>query len=438
MHHALLGLLLTGLISPLCTASPLQGDPLTPGSREGIDARVFVAIGEPLFIQIERSLEGEMTVRGAPAPIITEMKEERRFVDRVDVLTDDREECSRQYLRVRSTQDGEITDEPLNGLTLSWISAEGEVQVMPSEGRVLLESKLRKLLRAQGSVGLHASLPRDIAVGESTTIDLSALGDVLLDSYLDTTTGAGSLTLERLEEDGRLAVFTGSLHFIQEGELQPELTGRVEYTLGCELRVDLTEHRIKSINLAGRVEMTAGGTPDQPTLSFDGRYQLELSTASGDSAQRALKEKPVYRKKAFRGTHMDVEVELPSFYDDAANEAGVLYARRCLDGDGVLVSLVYDADLTAKSKADARKVFDGIEVGLERGGVEALRVRKRSGRVGNGRSYAYEYKGKRYLKDVYHHGRRFLVFEVSAPPETFEAARRDMERARSSLRAVRS
>jgi hypothetical protein len=58
--------------------------------------------------------------------------------------------------------------------------------------------------------------------------------------------------------------------------------------------------------------------------------------------------------------------------------------------------------------------------------------------VGNGRSYAYEYKGKRYVKDVYHHGRRFLVFEVSAPPETFEAARRDMERARSSLRAVRS
>ena len=33
---------------------------------------------------------------------------------------------------------------------------------------------------------------------------------------------------------------------------------------------------------------------------------------------------------------------------------------------------------------------------------------------------------------------RDLVFEVSAPPETFEAARRDMERARSSLRAVRS
>ena len=149
MHHALLGLLLTGLISPLCTASPLQGDPLTPGSREGIDARVFVAIGEPLFIQIERSLEGEMTVRGAPAPIITEMKEERRFVDRVDVLTDDREECSRQYLRVRSTQDGEITDEPLNGLTLSWISAEGEVQVMPSEGRVLLEAKLMS-----GPIGL--------------------------------------------------------------------------------------------------------------------------------------------------------------------------------------------------------------------------------------------------------------------------------------------
>ena len=401
-----------------------------------VDLHVQVAVKTPLLCELTRRIDAKiaMSIDGRTVDLPVRVEEEWRFVEETQELAASNEKATRYFQRAFRSDCGVIDDPELNGVTIEYESDGSRQNVACRDDRAVRPATMEKLIKQVPSLGWFVVLPEEAAIGAEFDVALDDLLPALLDAEHPVECEPARLKLERLDDDGATAVVEGAVEFSEGSDAPPVGMGRLKYSASAELRVDLAAHRLRRIRIRGaasaegneRVGLSGGG------LSGGGLFEIDLRIAAGPPAAAAAKQKPTYRSVERKPAGADVSFALPSYWFEGEADGGtrIFYCGVEFDTEhatritvnktpGKLVAKDFLAGVAA-SEPDAKTTISSSPLGKTVG----FTLMKGELKIGG---------------DAHPLGDEcILVFRVIAPAKRFDAANKDFQAARKTLKHLRA
>jgi hypothetical protein len=416
----------------VCVRAPAGEEP-----KGAVDTSFAVPTGRPILCTRTMRLDGamEVTSEAGDQEVAMALEEEIRFIDEYSVLTRDREEATRFFVRAESKANGEINDPPLGGIEVSFTRDSEGVRLLIKNDRTLPQEMIEDLLEASDSAGIWLQFPAEGKIGESYKVDLAPLGPVLLSGELPVTAATSNLKLEAFDEAAGLATFRGQAELAEAGKAEDmEISSR--YTGQCTIRVKPLEQRILSLSLEGEYRFEGKGSFH---AKGKGTYRVELATEIGEAVKKARREKPRFRDRVHVAKQFGVKLTLPAHYARRpAEKEQQRYVRTLDSGKGIAV-VVFQAVRGDTSKPQA--FYDSVAASVRKEDRSAKLEKVKSPLGAGFACVAMDHDAEggpfRVRTEIYPMGPVFLLYKLMAAPKAYAAAEKEFVKARASLKAAR-
>lgn len=409
--------------------------PETAQDTGAVNTAFHAVVGRPILVSGSTEMSAKMVIDAGKGAQEREMAEkaEFEFLDEHETLDDEHEVATRFYVKAFATTHGEVSDPPINGLTVKFQRLGKDRRVELQDGRTLPKKDVEGLLKEVDSAGFWLAFPEHAVVGGNYKIDLGPLVPLLFDNQFETKIAQADVKLESFDPASGAAVFRGSAEVSQDGT-RKGLALNCHYEGECVIETNVQEARIVSLSLQGKVGLNGSG--GSVAVKGGGTYKLKFATQVGEVAAGARKRKPVHRDRVFRADDVGVAVTLPSFYDEVEDNQLRHPYRRLLDEK---VTSVIGLDTVLESSKDPKSYFDALFKQLKQT-YSDLRTEKVSSPLGNGQAFliTMEVEGKKLQvrSEFYPLNDRWVVFKLITDPKSSPAVSPEFTKARKTLKAL--
>jgi hypothetical protein len=328
-----------------------QEPPAPAAPSKVFDLRLDARVDRPLLCDLVRRLDvAELTVvdEGKETKQPVRIVEEWRFIDVLRVISKDREETSRRFLKAFKTDDGEIRDPEFNGIELHYKREGEQLRIDLADRRAINRKAVDRFLAQSSSVGWYVELPAEARVGEEVEVAIVRFIRALIDADGDLECAPARMKLVAVDDATNLARLEGAVDFSDPFEKAP--VGRIflRYHANAKVVVDLAARRIASIAVSGTARFEGN---EKIELRGDGPFQATLDIREGAAAEKAAQEKPRYRPVRRKPVGSGVSFSLPSYWFEGVVENGETpYIRGMdfVDGGARIAVLPRPGKLVAK------------------------------------------------------------------------------------------
>ncbi|MBI1850740.1 MAG: hypothetical protein HYR85_10390 [Planctomycetes bacterium] len=417
----------------LLGAAPLRAQD-APAASDTVDTSFHAPLHRPLLVTGTLKVAGKMILKADAREITRPVNAtgDMEFVDEILTSTKDESSASRTIVKSFGTDNGDISDPPFNGLTLTFTQKGKDVTMAFGAGQMTGKDDADALFREWSSVGFWLPLPAKARIGESYTVSLNQIATLLLSNDLQENTGEARLRLDAFDAEKSAARFRGKATLTEKGDVGG-IASTITYDCDCMIETLGAEGRIASLTITGAFKAEGSGAV---ALRGSGTYAVTFRTQIGAPAEAARRQKPVYRDHVRAIESVGAKFSLPSYWGEVQGLEVTPSFRRCLDGNAIaIVSLQRVDENCADPKAYYQALLEKLKTSYK-----DIKVEKVTSPLGAGQAYSFESEsdGKKTMvhSEIYPLGDHSVIVKLVADPKAYPAALQELVKARSTLKPL--
>ncbi len=432
-------LILFALNLPANAQTPAKEQIEVDAESTTYDLRIDRQKDEPILVDITSKLAGSITatIQGNKTRKKTERTQTYTLVDQYTKIDESSNnyEMYRYYGKDLSKSDGKISDSCLNGTMIQYTLENGQISLKTAEGR-LFDVKLQgRLLTEYQWVGGWFNLPENMGIDQNCTVDLLPFLHTLTDADGELVLEKSQFQLKSVDEEKQLALLIGEVEW-KEIAGDEDMTGGVDFVAASELKIDLKNRRLHSLNLLGTAR--AHGAMKSGAGGFEGslKFSAEVSTKVGAPAKRALKAKPTFRDVPRTVRYAGATLSLPSHWAETIDEpknALIGYTRTLAPGNPVIqIQRIRIGDI------ELNELMKQTEASMRAQGQSPV-LKKVKSPIAAGFSTELEQNGLLIHTEFYQmNSMDWLAYKLITSTEFPKVGRKEYDKARKTLRLITS